>query len=374
METLEPGRCPSVRLVFCSGEALPFAFQERFFAKSAAELHNLYGPTEASVDVTHWACERAPSVPVVPIGRPVANTQAYVLDRRLEPCALGVPGRLYLGGVQLARGYLRRPALTAERFVPDPLGFRPGARLYDTGDVARWRPDGSLEYLGRADQQVKLRGVRVEPAEVEAALLRETVVREAAVALRSSAAGEPMLVAYVVAQAGATLDPRSLRTALRARLPEALLPGAFVVLPRLPRTPSGKLDRQSLPAPEAAQLEREHVAPRTELERALCEIWAEVFGRERVSVHDDFFELGGHSLLATQFVSRVREAYHVELPLRMIYERASVADFAGAVVRARAEQADEAELARLVAELEGLSEAETSGLLAQRDDVSAPGE
>jgi amino acid adenylation domain-containing protein len=310
-----------------SGEALGVTDASRLLeAYPGSALLNLYGSTEVSADALYAALARP--VEQVPIGRPIDNLELRILDEFAQPVHVGVAGELCLGGAGLARGYFDAPALTAERFVPDPHGA-PGARLYRSGDLGRYELDGSVSYLGRSDQQVKLRGVRVEPAEVEAALLRETaVLREAAVALRAGASGEPMLVAYVVAQAGVTPDPRSLRTSLRALLPEALLPGAFVVLERLPRTPSGKLDRQALPAPAATQLAREHVAPRTELERALAGIWAEVFGREQVSVHDDFFELGGHSLLATQVVSRMALHLKREVPVRALFERPSIAELA----------------------------------------------
>ncbi|MBV9773838.1 MAG: amino acid adenylation domain-containing protein, partial [Gemmatimonadetes bacterium] len=336
----EPGveRCASVHRVVCSGEALPFELQERFFARlPGAELHNLYGPTEAAVDVTFQRC--APGEPVT-IGLPVANTQVHLLDRALEPAPVGVPGELHIGGVQVGRGYLGRPELTAEKFVPDPFGREPGARLYRTGDRARRRADGRIEYLGRIDQQVKVRGFRIEPGEIEAALESHPRVRQAAVVVREDTPGDPRLVAYLVVE-GEVPAAGELRAHLGTRLPEHMVPSAFVALESLPLTPSGKLDRRALPAPEGAS-GGEYEAPRSETERVLAEGWAEVLGVERVGVHDSFFDLGGHSLLGTRVISRVREAFGVELPLRALFEAPTVAGLAERVEEAlRPEEDDE---------------------------------
>ncbi|HYH81260.1 MAG TPA: amino acid adenylation domain-containing protein [Longimicrobium sp.] len=326
VETVDAARCATLKRVICSGEALSPALVERFHARfpATAALHNLYGPTEAAVDVSHWACGREDPVEVVPIGRPVWNTRLYVLDPAMEPAPVGVPGELYIGGAQVARGYLNRPSLTAARFVPDPFAAGPGARLYATGDRARWREDGALEYLGRIDQQVKIRGFRIEPGEIEAALLGVDGVRECAVVVREDEPGEKRLVAYV---AGAA-RPGDLLATLKRALPEHMVPGAFVVLDALPLTPNGKLDRKALPAPEYASAGERHVAPRTPVEEVLAGIWAEVLRLERVGAADDFFALGGHSLLATRVVSRIREAFSVELPLRAVFEGPTVAEAA----------------------------------------------
>ncbi|MET0396796.1 MAG: amino acid adenylation domain-containing protein, partial [Longimicrobiaceae bacterium] len=332
----EPARCGSLRRVVCSGEALPYELTERFReALPGVELHNLYGPTEAAVDVTYWACE-ARERRVVPIGRPVANTQLYVLDGGGGLVPVGVPGELYLGGVQVGRGYLGRAELTAERFVPDPFGAKPGARLYRTGDRVRWTAAGEVEYLGRTDFQVKIRGFRIEPGEIEAALLEQAGVREAVVLVREDAPGSagPRLVAYVVPATGAEVTAAELRTELSRRLTQHMVPASYVVLERLPLNANGKLDRRALPAPEP-EAGAARVAPRTATEEVLAGIWAEVLRLERVGVEESFFGLGGHSLLATQVASRARQAFGVEVPLRALFEAPTVAALAARVEELR---------------------------------------
>ncbi|RKH61617.1 non-ribosomal peptide synthetase, partial [Corallococcus llansteffanensis] len=318
----EPGleRCASLRQVMCSGEALPLELAERCLRRlPGARLHNLYGPTEAAVDVTFHECVRGEPRRSVPIGRPVANTQIRLLDAHLRPVPVGVPGELFIGGVQVGRGYLARPELTAERFLPDAFSDTPGARLYRTGDVARWLKDGVVEYLGRADFQVKLRGLRIELGEIEAALEQHPGVRQAVVVAWGDA--DKRLVAYVARASGAEgVDAEALRTRLRDKLPEYMVPAAFVVLPALPLTPSGKVDRKALPAPEAVASTVEHVAPRTPTEEKLAGLWAELLQVSPVGAQDHFFERGGHSLLATRLVSRMRAAFGVELPLRTVFE------------------------------------------------------
>jgi acyl carrier protein len=263
---------------------------------------------------------------VVPIGLPVANTRMHVVDPGLRPVPVGVAGELLIGGVQVGRGYLARPELTAERFVPDDLGGEAGSRLYRTGDLGRWRPSGELEYLGRIDHQVKLRGFRIELGEIEAQLLSLGSVREAVVLAREDRPGEKRLVAYVVGQEGISLDPVRLREQVASKLPTHMVPSVFVALEWLPLTASGKVDRRALPAPEAGQ-RGEYVAPRTELERRICEIWEELLGVERAGIEDNFFDLGGHSLMATQVVSRVRSALGLEVPLRTVFEHPTVGGF-----------------------------------------------
>ena len=253
----------------------------------------------------------------VPIGRPIANTQVYVLDPHLQPVPIGVPGELYVGGAGLTRGYLNRPELTAERFIPHPFSHEPGARLYKTGDLVRYRPDGNLEYLGRLDQQVKLRGIRIELGEIEAALAQHPAVRETVVIVREDIPGEPRLVAYVVPAQEPGPTCRELRRFLEKQLPAAMVPATFVMLETLPLTPSGKVDRRALPQPDPSRpaLEDHYVAPRTPIEQQVVAIWCHLLGLERVGIHDNFFELGGHSLLAMQLLSRVRDATHVEVSL-----------------------------------------------------------
>ncbi|NGO70810.1 non-ribosomal peptide synthetase, partial [Streptomyces boncukensis] len=310
--------CGGLRRVLCSGEALPVDVAERFHEVLPAELHNLYGPTEASVDVT--AGRVVPGAGRVSIGRPVWNTRVYVLDAALRPVPPGVPGELHLAGVQLARGYWERPGLTAERFVADPFGG-PGSRMYRTGDLARWTREGELEYLGRVDDQVKVRGFRVEPGEVEAVLAGHVAVGQVAVVAR-----EGRLVAYAVPAAGQAVDGAGLRRHAAGALPEHMVPAAVVTLDALPLAPSGKLDRGALPAPDFAA-ETTDTAPRTPHEEILCGLFADVLGLERVGAEDDFFALGGDSIVAMQLVARARAAGLVISP-RDIFRHKSAAGLA----------------------------------------------
>jgi amino acid adenylation domain-containing protein/non-ribosomal peptide synthase protein (TIGR01720 family) len=337
----QPGleRCGSLRMVVCSGEALPFELQERFFARLPAELHNLYGPTEAAIDVTSWKCSREDKRRIVPIGHAIANTQIHILDRQLQPVPVNVPGELHIGGVGLARGYLHRPGLTAEKFIPNPFGEGAGERLYRTGDLARYLPDGQVEFLGRLDHQVKLRGFRIELGEIEALLSRHEAVREVVVIARGDAGGERQLVAYVVReQSGPKPSASVLRAFLKEKLPDYMLPASFVVLDALPLTASGKVDRRALPAPDGARAESGQalVEARTQTEEVLAGIWSRLLGLERVSIHDNFFELGGHSLLGMQLISRAREALGVELSVRALFDAPTVRAFAAKVEAARA--------------------------------------
>ncbi|HVH12456.1 MAG TPA: condensation domain-containing protein, partial [Longimicrobium sp.] len=292
--------------------------------RPARVLHE-YGPTEATVWCTlHPVEEIAEGAGTVSIGRPIPNARAYVVDRALEPAPIGVPGELYVGGEGVVRGYLGRPALTAEKFVPDPFRGVPGARMYRTGDRVRWRGDGRMEFMGRLDEQVKLRGFRIEPGEVEGALAAYPGVRGARVIVREDQPGDKRLVAYLVGE----VDVDALRAHLRQRMPEYMVPNAFVVMDILPLTPNGKLDRRALPVPDYAPADDRYVAPRTVAEEVMAAIWAEVLRMERVGVEESFFELGGHSLLATRLISRVREAFAVELPLRVLFEAPTIAALA----------------------------------------------
>ncbi|HEV2763561.1 MAG TPA: condensation domain-containing protein, partial [Pyrinomonadaceae bacterium] len=305
------------------------------------ELCNLYGPTEATIDATYW---RSSSGTPLCIGRPVANASAYVLDARGGLCPVRVPGELYVGGAGLARGYLGRPALSAAGFIPDPFAAQPGARLYRTGDLARFLPDGTIEYLGRIDQQVKVRGYRIELGEVEAALLDHAGVRECVVAARGTAGADTRLVAYVVpAKHAAAASTVELKRHLRERLPDYMIPSAFVTLDALPLTPNGKLDRKALPEPEPGALGagEEYEAPRAGLEEVVANIFASVLRTERVGRADNFFELGGHSLLGTQVISRLRTTCGVELPLRNLFEHPTVEALTRLVEAALRGDADE---------------------------------
>jgi amino acid adenylation domain-containing protein len=318
--------CTGLRRVFCSGEALPASVRARFFELlPGVELHNLYGPTEASVDVTYHRCRAGDGGPP-PIGRPVWNTSVYVLDGALGLVPAGVAGELYLAGTQLARGYLNRAGLTAERFVACPFG-PPGTRMYRTGDLARWNPDGQIEYLGRVDDQVKIRGYRIELGEIEAILVAQPGVTQAAVVVRQDRPGDGTLVAYAVPASGADLDPGALRAAAAAALPGYMVPAAIVILDRMPLNVNGKLDRRALPAPDYAT-KSGRTAPATARERALCEVFAQVLGLDTVGVQDSFFDLGGHSLLATRLVSRIRAALGAELPIRAVFEHPTAAALA----------------------------------------------
>ncbi|MES2938183.1 MAG: amino acid adenylation domain-containing protein [Pseudomonadota bacterium] len=334
---LQRGHTPA--LIVCSGEALAqrLAGQALESMPGSAVL-NLYGSSEVAGDVTFHVCAATDAAARgeagVPIGRPIANTRVHVLDAAFNLVAQGVPGELYIAGDGLARGYVNRPALTAERFVPNPYGPS-GSRMYRTGDLARWLADGSLEYLGRIDQQVKIRGFRIEPGEIEAALASRPGVREAVVLAREDSPGDKRLVAYVVPQAGITIEAGEIRAQLQSRLPEYMVPAHFVVLESLPLTPNGKLDRRSLPAPDLRGGEAGYIAPATPTEAAVASIWAEVLRLERVGVQDNFFALGGHSLLATQVLAKLRAALRVELPLRALFEAPTVAQLALRVQHAR---------------------------------------
>jgi acyl-coenzyme A synthetase/AMP-(fatty) acid ligase/acyl carrier protein len=285
-------------------------------------LYNHYGPSETHVVTSFTLPANSETWPVLPpLGRPIANTEIYLLDPQLHPVPVSVPGELYLAGACLAHGYLNRSALTAERFIPHPFSSEPGARLYKTGDLARYRKDGNIEFIGRNDFQVKIRGKRIELGEIEVTLTRHESVRDAVVTLRQDASGgEKRLVAYVVFNPGCTIETRQLRDYVRGKLPDYMLPSAFVTLAAFPLTTSGKVDRLALPAPERnLEIEEGYVAPRGALEEVLSTIFAEVLKLELIGVHDNFFELGGHSLSATQIVSRVREAFQVELQLCRVW-------------------------------------------------------
>jgi amino acid adenylation domain-containing protein len=325
IDSPEAGSCTSLRRVICSGEALSHELQERFHACLPTELHNLYGPTEAAVDVTAWACERGGQRHSVPIGKPITNTTIYILDSKLCPVPVGVAAELHIGGIGLARGYLNHPELTAERFTPDPFSTTPGARLYKTGDLARYWPGGEIEYLGRLDFQVKVRGLRIELEEIEAVLAEHEAVREVVVVARRNKPGDIRLVAYLVSHDKLPVTSGELRLHAGQKLPDYMVPSAFVMLDELPLSPNGKLDRRALPEPEWSSPDAEgYIAPRTATEEIVAGIWMEVLGAKQVSVHDNFFEIGGHSLLATQVISRVRQTFHVELLLRKVFEKPTV--------------------------------------------------
>ncbi len=341
----------SVRTVNLAGEPLGTPLVRQLYAlPTVQKVYDLYGPTETT---TYSTCAlRRPDGPAT-IGRPIANTQVYLLDRHQQPVPPGVPGELWIGGAGLARGYLNRPEITGEKFVSLPIGDAAPARLYRTGDLARHRPDGSLEYLGRLDHQVKIRGYRIEPGEISAVLARHPAVRDCVVVVREDAPGDKRLAAYFVAARDTKPDITELRQALARQLPDYMIPAAFVQLEQLPHTPNGKVDRRALPAPEHSRpdLAAAYAAPRTTTEEVLAEIWCAVLGLKQVGVHDNFFDLGGHSLLVTQVLARVRQAFHVGLSLRRAFESPTIAQLAAAIEQA------------LVAEIQSLSDDEAARLM-----------
>ncbi|MEK6283280.1 MAG: amino acid adenylation domain-containing protein, partial [Acidobacteriota bacterium] len=319
--------CRSVREVICSGEALRYAVQERFFERlPQTKLANLYGPTEAAVDVTSWECERETQKQVVPIGRPIANTQIYIVDERMQPVPIGVAGELLIGGTGVGRGYVASPGLTAERFIPDPFSSTGGERLYRSGDLARYRNDGNIEYLGRLDHQIKLRGFRIELGEIEDALSRHPQLDKVAVIAHEDKRGNKQLIAYVVADSDSLLEISDLKNFLRRNLPDYMIPSDFILLDELPLTPNGKLDRRALPAHVLSRASRKEnlVAPRNELEIGLAKIWEELLDFRPIGVKDNFFDIGGHSLLAVRLMARIQQRFNRELPLATFFQGATI--------------------------------------------------
>ena len=316
----------SLRVLLVGGEAFPLPLAEELAGVVAGRTLNMYGPTETTIWSTTYEVRGVE--PQIPIGRPVANTQIYILDRQLQPSPVGVQGELYIGGDGLARGYLNHPELTAGRFIPDPFGARAGGRLYHTGDTARYLPDGNVEFLGRVDQQVKIRGYRIEPGEIESMLAEHGAVREAALVAREDAPGEVRLVAYLVTTT--PLATGELRQFLKQKLPDYMIPSTFVTLDALPLTPNGKLDRRALPAPSALRAETaaDYVAPQTDLERTIAGIWQDALQVERLSTHDNFFDLGGHSLLMAQVHARLREVLQTEVPVIELFKYPTVSSLA----------------------------------------------
>jgi amino acid adenylation domain-containing protein len=323
-------RCDALRLVLTGGEKAERRQLIKWFAGTnnpSCLWINTYGPTETTVYCTTIASSIQTFIPSkeIPIGRPIANTQVYIVDKNLEPVPVGVTGELYIGGDGVARGYMNRPELTAERFIADPFSGKAGARLYKTGDLGRWLGDGNIEYLGRNDFQVKVRGYRIELGEIEARLRECAGVKEAVVVAREDEAGDKRLVAYVVAEERVEVSAAELRNQLSNLLPEHMVPSAFMSLAGMPLTPNGKLDRKGLPAPDqSAVVTRGYEAPVGEVETALAEIWQELLGLERVGRHDHFFELGGHSLLCVKLFSAINQRFDLLLPLSTIFTAPSL--------------------------------------------------
>jgi amino acid adenylation domain-containing protein len=376
LEESWPEKC-ALRYLLTGGDRLHAVAPKRWpFA-----LVNHYGPTENSVVTTICIVDaERPNDLAPPIGRPIANTEVYVLDRALRPVPVGVEGELYLSGKGLARGYWQQPALTAERFLPNPFSKREGGRLYHTGDLVRYLPDGKLEFLGRIDSQVKLRGYRIELGEIEAELRRHAEVREAVVELKQHERGEPRLVGYIVLNGDdGDKSAMALRNYLHERLPEYMVPGAFVLLPELPLTPNGKVDRRALAElDDGAEVKQAFVAPRNKQEKIVADIWAEVLGLSKVGVEDNFFELGGHSLLATRILARVNSALQVEITLDSLFRGRTVTSLVEAAQHAkRSDQSKPVRIAslggrrstkELLKNLEQLSDEQMSSLLAETLD------
>ncbi|HKU72447.1 MAG TPA: amino acid adenylation domain-containing protein [Pyrinomonadaceae bacterium] len=360
-------QCESLRLVISSGEALSEELSERCYERlgEQVKLHNLYGPTEAAIDVSAWECERGSKRGSVPIGRPIANLTLHILDEGMRAVPVGVAGELYIGGVGLGRGYWGRAELTAEKFVPHPYSVAEGARLYRTGDVARWSADGAIEYLGRVDHQVKVRGFRIELGEVEAALRGHGSVREAVVVARAEA-GSTQLVAYVVASGVEGINSAELRRYVGERLPEYMVPAVMVELEELPLLPNGKLNRRALPATDQAgsAVKRSYTPPRTPVERQLVKMWQELLGMERVGIDEHFFELGGHSLMLTQLTSRIRKEFQVNIPLRVLFDAPTITAMADAILAGQMDQVDKQKVDEMLQRLKQLSPEQMKALLA----------
>ncbi|MBW4602159.1 MAG: amino acid adenylation domain-containing protein [Calothrix sp. FI2-JRJ7] len=343
LEEQEHRKCKSIKRVICSGEALPFELQQRFFESLDAQLYNLYGPTEASIDVTAWHCQSISSSRIVPIGRTIANTQIFILDKNLQPVPIGVPGELHIAGVGLARGYLNRPELTKEKFIPNPFNdlqldkgvksaqsktktLNASSRLYKTGDLARYRPDGNIEFLGRIDHQVKIRGNRIELGEIEAKLEQYAQVRETVVVAREDIPNNLRLVAYLVPDEEKTLSINEIRNFLKEQLPEYMVPSTFVLLDALPLTPNGKVDRRALPVPEKERPELTAIyqAPLSKIEKTIAKVWQQVLQLENIGVNDNFFDLGGNSLLMLQVNSKLREILQQDISVVTMFQNPSI--------------------------------------------------
>ncbi len=340
IESSPSERLTSLKVAIVAGESCPVALVEAHYRRLPhAALYNEYGPTEATVWCSVYRCEPQPDAIRVPIGRPIANTQLYVLDPHLQPVPVGVPGELYVGGAGVAGGYWNRHDLTAEKFITNPFSATPGACLYKTGDLARFQPDGNIEYLGRVDHQVKIRGFRIELGEIEAALASHPLVREVAVVAREDEPGEKRLVAYYTGSNanGKATGVAELRAHLSSKLPDYMVPAAYVRIDSMPLTANGKLDRKALPRPQGdAYSVRGYEAPLDEMETRLAEIWADVLKIDRVGRNDNFFELGGHSLLAMQVMARIRHHFNLELPVRSIFDEPTVAGSAVELQKAQA--------------------------------------
>ena len=327
--------CRYLKRVFCGGEALSSELMQQFFQHFNCELHNLYGPTETSVDATCWQCPPRTDDPAIAIGRPIANTQIYILDRHLQPVPVGIVGELHIGGIQLARGYLNQLELTAEKFIPNPFA---GGRLYKTGDLVRYLADGNIEYLGRIDNQVKLRGLRIELGEIQTILDSHPQINQSVVIIQTDSEDNQRLVAYIASQHQA-LTPKELRQFLQPKLPAYMIPSAFVILPEFPLNPNGKVDLKKLPLPnETALVESVYVAPRNPTETILVNIWQEVLSLAKIGINDNFFELGGHSLKAITLVSKIQEKMGIAFAIKQVFSHPTIAEQASLLTETKNEE------------------------------------
>ncbi|MBO9596443.1 MAG: non-ribosomal peptide synthetase [Cohnella sp.] len=357
---------PHLKHVFLCGEPLSAALNERFCGMMSAQLHNLYGPTEAAVFITNWTSDREPSRTVIPIGNAIPGNAMYVLDESYRPLPEGEIGELFISGIGLARGYYNRPDLTAERFVPDPFGKEPGARMYHTGDLGRRLPDGTLECLGRNDDQVKVRGYRIELGEISTVLEQHEGVNQAVTIVREDQPGDQRITAYYIPSGTALPSVSELRTYLQQLLPDYMVPSYFVEMDQFPLTPSGKTDRKSLPSPTLSRMMigQSYSAPETFIQKELASIWSGFFDFDLIGIDDDFIDLGGHSLVATQILVRVESAFGVKVSLKdMLTQGTTIRSLASIVETRLLSEADEADIEALLQEMEDMSEEEIEALL-----------
>jgi amino acid adenylation domain-containing protein len=324
--------CKSIRQVFCSGEALSYELRDTFFEKFNIKLHNLYGPTEAAVEVTYFECKKEHTSKSIPIGKPIVNTQIYILDKKLKPVPIGVPGEIHIGGTNLARGYLNRKELTEEKFIENPLEIKVSKKLYKTGDKGRYIADGNVEYLGRYDFQVKVRGYRIELGEIEAVLDQHHDITESVVITKNDYSGDTKIVAYLVTDAE-KIDSNALKIFLSLKLPEYMIPNLFMKIESIPLTSSGKANRNALPEPDfsANVLESDFQAARDELELQLIKIWEKVLGIKSIGIRDNFFSLGGHSLLAAQLFNLIEKNMGKKIPIATLFQAPTVEKLAAII-------------------------------------------
>ena len=356
---------PHLKHVFCCGEALSYSLQEQFFNVSSARLHNVYGPTETAIFVTHWECQRGSDRNIVPIGAAIPGNAMYVLNDDLQPVGDGEIGELFISGIGVARGYHNRPELTSERFVADPFNTEQSWRMYRTGDLGRWLPDGVLECLGRNDDQVKLRGYRVELGEISTVLEEHSGIGQSVTIMREDNPGDQRIVSYFIPAAGDSPSISELRLHMQSKLPEYMVPSFFVEMERFPLTPSGKTDRRALPGPMASRLDLgSYAPPETVTQKEVAAIWSSILAFDKIGLDDDFLDLGGHSLLGMQILIRLQQTMNVKITLRdMLTRGMTVRGLADLVEEVLILDANDGDLDELLSELEDLSDEEVAALL-----------